>query len=154
MTIPLETRDLARRLLSNEARSGKTSDSKEAATLHVYEKLRESICGVAGTAGFQPLAQRALALARAEAPGLGGLRVSRDGSLEVLEGLEAPIGIDKIDKEGAANHGAVEGGVTLIARMLGLLQTFLGEALTLSLLRNVWPAEAFDDHNAGNGRNA
>ena len=154
MTIPLETRDLARRLLSYEAGAGKTSNSMDVAILHVYGKLRESLCIFAGTAGFQSLATRALVLARADAPSLGALRVSGDGSLEGLEEFEPPNGMDKIDKEGAANLRAVDGGVTLIARLLGLLQTFLGEALTLSLLRNVWPAEAFDDHNAGNGRNA
>ena len=31
---------------------------------------------------------------------------------------------------------------------------FLGEALTLSLLRNAWPGEVFDDDNAVNGRKA
>ena len=45
-----------------------------------------------------------------------------------------------------------EGGVILIARLLGLLLIFLGEALTLSLLRDAWPGAAFDDRNSGNGR--
>jgi hypothetical protein len=49
---------------------------------------------------------------------------------------------------------AGEGGIILIARLLGLLRIFLGEALTLSLLRNAWPGAAFDDRNSGNGRKA
>jgi hypothetical protein len=45
-----------------------------------------------------------------------------------------------------------EGGVILISRLLGLLLIFLGEALTLSLLRDEWPGAALDDRNSGNGR--
>jgi len=49
---------------------------------------------------------------------------------------------------------AGEGGIILIARLLGLLRSFLGEALTLSLLRNAWPSEAIDDRNSVHGRKA
>ena len=45
-----------------------------------------------------------------------------------------------------------EGGVILISRLLGLLFIFLGEALTLSLLRDAWPGASLDDRNSGNGR--
>jgi len=45
-------------------------------------------------------------------------------------------------------------GILLIANLLELLLMFLGEALTLSLLRNGWPGEIFDDGNAVNGRKA
>ena len=49
---------------------------------------------------------------------------------------------------------AGDGGIILIARLLGLLRLFLGEALTLSLLRNAWPGEVFDDRNSAHGRKA
>jgi len=49
---------------------------------------------------------------------------------------------------------AGEGGIVLISRLLGLLLMFLGEALTLSLLRVTWPGAAFDDRNSENGRKA
>ena len=143
---PPEMRDLARRLLTYEDLAGKTSESKEAATLRVYEKLRQSLGVFAGSAGFQSLASRALTLARPEAPSLGATRVTADGSLQGLGGIETQIDSDK-DRAG-------EGGIVLIARLLGLLRIFLGEALTLSLLRNAWPGEAFDDRNAGDGRKA
>jgi hypothetical protein len=45
-------------------------------------------------------------------------------------------------------------GFHLITSLLGLLGLFLGEALTLSLLRDAWPGEVFDDGNAVNGRKA
>ena len=151
MTTPPEMRDLAHRLLTYEAVAGKTSESKEAATLRVYEKLRQSLGVFAGSAGFQSLASRALALARSEAPSLSAARVSADGSLQGLGEFEPQI---DIDKDRAGEYPAGEGGIILIARLLGLLLIFLGEALTLSLLRNAWPGAAFDDRNSGNGRKA
>jgi hypothetical protein len=58
--------------------------------------------------------------------------------------IDTQTGMDK-DRAG-------EEGIILIARLLGLLLIFLGEALTLSLLRNAWPGEAFDDRNSAYGR--
>ena len=115
----------------------------ESPTLRVYEKLRQSLGEFVGVAGFQSLASRALTLARPEAPCLGEARVSSDGYLQGLGEIETQI--DDKDRAG-------EGEIILIARLLGLLRIFLGEALTLSLLRNAWPGEAFDDRNAENGR--
>ena len=141
---PPEMRDLARRLLTCEDLAGKTSEPSEFATLRVYEKLRQSLSVFAGSAGFQSLASRALALARSEAPSLSAARVSADGSLQGLGEFEPQIDIDK-DLAG-------EGGTILIDRLLGLLLIFLGEALTLSLLRLAWPGAALDDCNSENGR--
>jgi len=45
-----------------------------------------------------------------------------------------------------------DGGIILISRLLGLLFIFLGEALTLSLLREAWPGAVLDDRNSGNWR--
>jgi len=58
------------------------------------------------------------------------------------------------DKDRAAEYAAGEGGIILITRLLGLLLIFLGEALTLSLLRATWPAAALEDGNFENGRKA
>jgi hypothetical protein len=94
-----------------------------------------------------------LALARTEAPSLSAVRVSEDGALLGLgQGLgEIQHQID-IDKDRAGESPAGEGEVILIARLLGLLLLFLGEALTLSLLRITWPGAAFDNRNSENGR--
>ena len=45
-----------------------------------------------------------------------------------------------------------EVGIFLIANLLELLLMFLGEALTLSLLRNAWPGEALDDRSSQHRR--
>jgi hypothetical protein len=146
MTAAPGMRDLAHRLLTYEADAAKASEPMESPTLRVYEKLRQGLGEFVGVAGFQSLASRALTLSTPEAPSLSAARVTADGSLQGLGEIETEIEMDK-DRAG-------EGGIILIARLLGLLRIFVGEALTLSLLRNAWPREAFDDRNSGNGRKA
>src|SRR5664279_2414260 len=140
MTASPEMRDLAYCLLTYEAIASKASEPVESATLRVYEKLRQSLSEFVGVAGFYSLSSRALALAKPEAPSLNAARISGDGALQGLGEIETQIDMDK-DLAG-------EGGIILIARLLGLLRIFLGEALTLSLLRNSWPGEAFDERNS------
>ena len=151
MTTPPEMRDLVHRLLTYEAVAGKASEPMESATLRVYEKLRQGLGEFAGVAGFQSLASRALALAKPEAPSLSAARVTAEGSLQGLGKFESQI---DIDKDRAAEYPAGEGGIILISRLLGLLLIFLGEALTLSLLRVTWPGAALDNCNSENGRKA
>jgi hypothetical protein len=146
MTTPPKMRDLAHRLLAYEAVADETSEPMESPALRVYEKLRQSLGEFVGVAGFRSLASRALTLARPEAPALSAARVTEDGYLQGLNEIETQFEIDK--------NQAGDGGIILIACLLGLLRTFLGEALTLSLLRNAWPGEALDDRNLAHGRKA
>jgi hypothetical protein len=118
----------------------------ESSTLRVYEKLRQSLGEFVGVAGFQSLASRALTLARPEVPSLSAARVGADGSLLGMGEIETQVDMDK-DRPS-------DGEIILIARLLGLLRIFLGEALTLSLLRNAWPGEVFEDRNSVHGREA
>ena len=144
MTTLPEMRDLAQRLLSYEASAGNTSEPVESTTLRVYQKLRQSLGELAGSAGFHALASRALTLARSEVPSLSAVQVGADGNLEGMSAIEPSIKVEQ--------DRVHEGGVILISRLLGLLFIFLGEALTLSLLRDAWPDAALDDRNSGNGR--
>ena len=151
MTTRQKTRDLAHRLLAYEAVAGKSSEPVEPATLRVYEKLHQGLGEFAGVAAFQSLASRALALARTEAPSLDAARVAADGSLQGLGELEQQL---DIDKDRAGESTASQGGPILIDRLLGLLLIFLGETLTLRLLRAKWPEAALNDRNFENGRKA
>jgi hypothetical protein len=151
MTTFPKMRDLAHRLLAYEVTAGKTSEPAESATLRVYDKLRQDIGAFAGVAAFESLAFRALTQAKSEAPDLWAVQVAADGSLRGLGEFEPNSNIEKNE---AGEEQAGEGGVILIARLLGLLLLFLGEALTLSLLRVKWPDAAFDDSNSENGRKA
>ena len=146
MTAAPGMRELAHRLLVYEDAEAETSEPLESPTLRVYEKLHQSLGEFVGVAGFQALASRALKLAKPDAPSLSAVRVTEDGSLQGLGEIETQFDINK-DQAG-------EGGIILIARILGLLSIFLGEALTLSLLHNAWPGEALDDRNSGNRRKA
>lgn len=148
MTIPLEMRDLARCLLVYEANTGATSESMEPATIRVYENLRLRLGELAGVAAFESLASRALILAKAEVPNLSKVRVSADGSLQGLMTFSSQTEMVK-NRAGEFNVG--EGEIVLIASLLGLLHIFIGEALTVTLLRDAWPVEAFGDWNSGNG---
>jgi hypothetical protein len=155
MTIPSKTRDLAHRLVACEAVATKTTEPRKSSTLRVYEKLRDGLTEFVGVAGFESIASRALALARTEEPSLNAVQVSSDGELHGLGQDQSEIenSID-IDKDRAVESQAGEREIILIARILGLLLLFLGEAIVLSLLRITWPGEAFDDRNSENGRKA
>ena len=153
MTTSREMRELAHRLLAYEAVAGKASEPAESATLRVYENLRGSLVAFAGTAAFQSLALRALTQAKSEAPSLWAAQVAADGSLQGLGEFESQL-VEFEPQLGSDKDQASEGGVILIARLLGLLLVFLGEALTLRLVQSAWPDAAFDDCNSEIRRNA
>jgi hypothetical protein len=127
MLPPKKTRDLARRLIARETDPNTTSMHTEPATVRVYERLRRHLGAPVGVDGFQALASRALALAKAESPRLGALQVTANGALDGLGALESLNGADE--------DGEV--GILLIAQLLGLFLTLLGEATTLRLLEDL-----------------
>jgi hypothetical protein len=129
-----ESRHLAQRLLAYEAVAGENFEPAESAAFRVCAKLRRPLITLAGVAGFRSLLSRALTLAKAEAPSLSAVQVAADGSLTGLDELEP-----QTDKEQAR-----DGRVILIAQLIGLLLTFIGEGLTLRLVRDVWPEAVFD----------
>ncbi len=129
-----ESRYLAQRLLVYEAVAPQNSDPAESAAFRVCLKLRRPLITLAGVAGFRSLLSRALTLAKAEAPSLSVVQVGADGSLKGLDELAS-----QTDKEQARDPGAI-----LIAQLIGLLLTFIGEGLTLRLVQDVWPEAAFD----------
>jgi len=88
-----------------------------------------------GAAGFHALLSRALSLARQEAAWLSGLEITPQGSLTFRPEVEALVAKDEV----------TEGGAALVAELLGLLITLIGETLTLRLLRDVWPKALLED---------
>jgi hypothetical protein len=159
MTAPLEMRDLAQQLLTYEANAGKTSEPMESAILRVYERLRQSLSDFAGTAAFQSLAYRSLAMARSEMPSLRAVQIAADGSLKGLghglgQGMSEFGPQIEFEKDRAGENRVADEGIVVIARLLGLLLIFLGEPITLRLLRNAWPGADFDDRSSENGRKA
>jgi hypothetical protein len=122
--------NLAWQLLAGEpARPGSANISLNQA-VRVCEKLRLPLIRLAGVTGYASLLSRVLVLAKRQAPGLAELRVEPDGSLS---------GLDEIQQSSTAAHASQDGGVILVAELLGLLFTFIGAPLTLRLLHDSWP---------------
>jgi hypothetical protein len=138
------TRDWAERLLAYEAVEGGSTGLTGPAFFRVYEKLRRPLCALAGIAGFQSLAVRALVLARSEAPGLSAAEVTADGYLQWNAELNRQLD----------SHDAGDGEIILLAQLLGLLLIFIGENLTLRLLLDAWPEAALEDGISRDRRNA
>src|ERR1035438_1468422 len=127
MPPPQKTRDLARSLFACEADASTTSLHTEPATVRVYERLRRQLGAPVGTDGFQALASRALALAKSESPGLSAVQITTNGGL---------CGLGEVESQTDADDDG-EVGVILIAQLLGLFLTFLGEATTLRLIEDL-----------------
>ena len=134
-------RDFAERLIGHETRKNRSSETKTPAACRVAEKLRPHLATLMGNLGFRALLSRALALANAEVPWLRAVHVNADGSLEGLDELGAQVDPDEI----------FEGCVVLLAQLLGLLVAFIGEDLTLRLVREVWPKLSLNNLDAGKG---
>lgn len=124
-----EFHDLAQRFVAFETARVNASDEVIDAAVQIIEKLRLHLIKLAGVEGFRSLLMRALALARAQAPALQSLHVGADSSLQgphetELHSLMGTTGQD---------------GIILVAHLLELLVTFIGETLTLQLVRDIWP---------------
>ena len=132
-------RDVSDRLIAYETRENKSSETKTPAACLVGEKLRPHLATLMGNVGFRALLSRALALANAEVPWLRAVHVNADGSFEGLDELGAQVDPDEI----------FEGCVVLLAQLLGLLVAFIGENLTLRLVREVWPKLSLNDVDLG-----
>ena len=136
-------RNFAKRLIVYEAGGNKSWEKNGSGDLLVGEKLRPPLSRLMGNGGFRALLSRALVLANAEVPWLRSVHVRPDGSLEGFEELHSQLGADKF----------LEGRVVLLAQVLGLLVAFIGETLTVHLVRDVWPKIPLNDLNLGNGGN-
>lgn len=128
-----KTQDLARRLLASEAAHDNSATGVDSAA-RVIEELRLRLIKFAGVDGFRALLSRALTLAKAEVPSLNMVQVSADGSLKGFEGIE--------ERQEAGTTGQAE--MILVAHLLALLVTFIGEPLTLYLVSGKSPDASMD----------
>lgn len=117
----------AGRLLAVEAANRSASDAQVHEAVRVSEKLRISLAQFVGADGFTALLRRALVLARADVPLLQSAKVTPDGRLEGMQEAAADAGTD------------VEAATAITEHVLALLVVFIGESLTLRLMREAWP---------------
>ena len=127
MVPPEKTHDLARSLVASEAEASTTARLAEPASVRVYERLRRQLSAPVGVDGFQALASRALALAKSQSPRLSAVQVTANGGLR---------GFGDVDSQMDAGEDS-EAGIVLIAQLLGLFLTFLGEATALRLIEDL-----------------
>lgn len=122
---PPDTQNLARQLIASQAAHDNAAASLDAAA-QVVGELRLRLIKLAGVDGFRSLLARALALAKIEAPSLRDVQVKDDGTLAGFNELESSAATE-------------EAGTVLVAFLLQLLVTFIGEPLTLRLVRDAFP---------------
>ncbi len=118
--------ELAQQLLDRETVAENPSEVTLPPVFRVVEKLRRPLVTLAGIAGFCSLLARALTLAKAQVPRLRAVQIDLEAGLNGLGDL-------------GNQDQAAEAGVMLIAELLGLLETFIGQSLMLSLARDAWP---------------
>ncbi len=120
--------DLARQVVA----ARQTASDSQGHDAAMIETLRIAVTRFAGAEGFTSLLRRAVVLASRDMPSLQSVKVGAHGRLEGLEHLAALPGADSA----RARHEAT---VVIAARLLELLVTFIGESLTLTLVRASWP---------------
>jgi len=137
---------LVGRLLTYEAAESQNPESLIKGAERILDNLDTHLSQRIGKEGFRTLLARALTLTTAQFPHLSAVRVGADGSLVGLRGATGRI-------QGTGGNetpeDTVEGAVAVVAHLLGLLITFIGEDLTLRILSTVWPELAFDDATGG-----
>ena len=120
--------ELARQLLAHEEAIGRTREEASTAGGRVYDKLNTHLAPLIGAMGVQALLARSVRLAaRPELASLGEVSVLR-GSPKLRDWLETQ------DTRAVAESVAVVFGT-----FFSLLGKFIGERLTLQILRNAWP---------------
>jgi hypothetical protein len=117
----------ARQLLASEGDCSST-EACAAAAGRVYDKLAAELVPLLGPAGAHSLFMRSAKLAQSE---LGSLAGSGD-SLESATRLRACL-------QSLELAGAIETAAILLGTFLELVTTFIGERLTVQVLRKAWP---------------
>ncbi len=122
-------KEFARQLSEFELAGAKSADVADHAAFRVCERLQAPLTKLLGLGGVRALLSRALSLAAADHTWLAKLFIKDDSSLEGFAALKAEL----------RSTAILEGGVTVVAHLLGLLVTFIGPDLTLAVLKEAWP---------------
>ncbi len=122
---------VAQWLLTAEGVDAERRLAAPAAAERVFWKLSQRLAQLITLVGSDALLARAVHLSRVEFPFLDGAQITRsDDSLTLRLGDSG---------KGAESGQAAEGFEAVLAILIALLVSFIGEDLTLHLLREVWP---------------
>ena len=124
-------RELARWLLAREMGGRDEMTDLIAAADTACRKLSRRVARLVTFVACQALLARALHLARRDFSFLEGVRPGPAPDV-CLEGLAERV-------RGVEPAQAREGLATVLANMLGLLATFVGDEITVRLVRDTWP---------------
>ncbi len=128
-------RALARRVLLHEAGGRVEPDALAEAAERADAQLRGRLADLIGLTGYTALVARAVRLAQAEVPAVERVTV------DVGAGAEGSLrGVRALVLANSGDSGVTEAGLSAImAHVIGLLITFIGEDLAERQIREVWP---------------
>lgn len=129
--------ELSRELVAYEARARQAP----ATAAEVCEKLRPKLSTLMGATGFRALLSRALTLASAQVPSLCNLELNATNTLVERQSKAQAKDVTNDDED----------SVVLMAHLLSLLVTFVGEKLTRQILLEIWPQSSvhYSDFETG-----
>lgn len=131
----------AEQLMAHEMTAHPSRGMTPAPAFLVCERLHPTLATLLGTVGFSALLGRALALASAEVPWLRGVQLEADGSCAEPQDIKVLGGAAEVSR----------GSTILLAHLLGLLVSFIGEELSVRLMRDIWPSLPSDVLARGKG---
>ncbi len=125
----LNIQEFSEQVVAYETAQAPVPVSRVEGAIRVCEKLRRHLVHLIGQTGYHALISRTLELLSREAEWAQTIQIAENGSLW----LKQPAGIQETP------IGTPKDEAALPAKLLRLLATFIGEALTLNLAREVWP---------------
>jgi hypothetical protein len=130
--------DIARRAMKGDRTSGAATAADAAEAMQrACEALYRILDTTMGPAGLQALIGRAIQITARDYPWLGMVQPGKTADC-ALEGLiEAAAGLNAED--------AATGYAALLANIVWLLVSFIGEELTLRFVRKAWPSLALTE---------
>lgn len=138
--IPPSIMELARQLLSFEATQCPGQDTSGRAIENIYIKLGARLTVLIGQRGFVALVERALHLARRETPTLAALSIDPHPPNN-LAGAREVANVRADDAETPF--------VGVVAHLIWLLMSFIGEHLSMQLIFGIWPHLVPDEPTHG-----
>lgn len=138
-----DLRHAIQRALAQEAGTDADAKALAGAALRVYDPLAGQLALLIGVGGVRALTARSLHLVKREFPWLAETQET-----DPLEGPFAQLGDFLARQEPAV---ATEAAIAALATLGGLLESLIGEALTMRVVRAAWPS-AFPDQTPQEAR--
>jgi hypothetical protein len=127
---------LAQRLIEHEATKTGNPDEPVKAIESCCQRLHDRLDRLIGAGGFRALLNRALYLAKKKYAWLEGVGIEDDPGCEFKDLREAVKGKKPVTVNEACT--------LILANVIWLLVTFIGEDITIGLIQEAWPDVTID----------